>query len=135
MRVAPDDEIMLITNGGKQALYNAFAALLDPGDEVLLPAPYWTTYPEAIRLAGGVPVLVHAGAEQHFKITPAQLKAALNEWSRLEWPDNAPRSLGELANRVNAPLSDEPYCATASFSSWISRSPRTSTATGLSSTS
>ncbi len=46
---------MLVTNGGKQALYNAFAALLDPGDEVLLPAPYWTTYPESIRLAGGVP--------------------------------------------------------------------------------
>ena len=46
---------VLVTNGGKQALYNAFATLLDPGDEVLLPAPYWTTYPESIRLAGGVP--------------------------------------------------------------------------------
>ena len=46
---------VLVTNGGKQALYDAFAALLDPGDEVLLPAPYWTTYPESIRLAGGVP--------------------------------------------------------------------------------
>ena len=50
---------MLITNGGKQAVYNAFATLLDPGDEVLLVAPYWTTYPEAIKLAGGVPVEVH----------------------------------------------------------------------------
>ena len=49
---------MLVTNGGKQALYNAFAALLNPGDEVLLPAPYWTTYPESIALAGGVPVEV-----------------------------------------------------------------------------
>ena len=49
---------VLVTNGGKQALYEAFAALLDPGDEVLLPAPYWTTYPESIRLAGGVPVEV-----------------------------------------------------------------------------
>ena len=49
---------MLVTNGGKQAVYNAFATLLDPGDEVLLPAPYWTTYPESIRLAGGVPVEV-----------------------------------------------------------------------------
>ena len=45
---------MLVTNGGKQAVYNTFAALLDPGDEVLMPAPYWVTYPEAIRLAGGV---------------------------------------------------------------------------------
>src|SRR4051812_40757273 len=51
---------VLITNGGKQAVYQTFAALLDPGDEVLLPAPYWTTYPEAIALAGGVPVDVVA---------------------------------------------------------------------------
>ncbi len=49
---------MLVTNGGKQAVANAFAALLRPGDEVLVPAPYWTTYPEAISLAGGVPVVV-----------------------------------------------------------------------------
>ena len=49
---------ILITNGGKQALYNAFATLLDPGDEVILPAPYWTTYPESIMLAGGTPVIV-----------------------------------------------------------------------------
>src|SRR5213078_2990982 len=47
---------VLVTNGGKQAVYAAFASLLDPGDEVLLPAPYWTTYPEAVKLAGGVPV-------------------------------------------------------------------------------
>src|SRR3712207_2333564 len=51
---------VLVTNGGKQAVYEAFATLLDPGDEVLLPAPYWTTYPEAVRLAGGVPVEVLA---------------------------------------------------------------------------
>ena len=55
---AVDAGQVLVTNGGKQALYNAFATLLDPGDEVLLPAPYWTTYPESIRLAGGVPVQV-----------------------------------------------------------------------------
>src|SRR3954447_2104941 len=47
---------ILVTNGGKQAIYAAFAAMLDPGDEVIVPAPYWTTYPEAIQLAGGVPV-------------------------------------------------------------------------------
>src|ERR1051326_2386156 len=52
---------VLITNGGKQAVYQAFATLLDPGDEVLLPTPYWTTYPEAIGLAGGVPVPVASG--------------------------------------------------------------------------
>ncbi|NED53326.1 aminotransferase class I/II-fold pyridoxal phosphate-dependent enzyme, partial [Micromonospora aurantiaca] len=51
---------VLVTNGGKQAVYEAFAALLDPGDEVLVPTPYWTTYPESIKLAGGVAVDVVA---------------------------------------------------------------------------
>ncbi len=67
---------VLVTNGGKQAVYNTFAALLDPGDEVLLPAPYWTTYPEAIRLAGGTPVEVFAGADQGYLVTVDQLEAA-----------------------------------------------------------
>ncbi|HYO38131.1 MAG TPA: pyridoxal phosphate-dependent aminotransferase [Nocardioidaceae bacterium] len=67
---------VLVTNGGKQAIYEAFAAILDPGDEVLLPAPYWTTYPEAIRLAGGVPVEVLADETQDYKVTVAQLQAA-----------------------------------------------------------
>ncbi|MFC3688490.1 pyridoxal phosphate-dependent aminotransferase [Aquipuribacter hungaricus] len=67
---------VLITNGGKQAVYQAFATLLDPGDEVILPAPYWTTYPEAVRLAGGVPVEVFAGPEQGYLVTVEQLEAA-----------------------------------------------------------
>jgi aspartate aminotransferase len=67
---------VLVTNGGKQAVYQAFAAIVDPGDEVLLPAPYWTTYPEAIRLAGGVPVEVFAGADQGYLVTVEQLEAA-----------------------------------------------------------
>ncbi|WP_432495372.1 pyridoxal phosphate-dependent aminotransferase [Kineococcus auxinigenes] len=67
---------VLVTNGGKQAVYETFAALLDPGDELLLPAPYWTTYPEAARLAGGVPVEVFAGIEQGYKVTVEQLEAA-----------------------------------------------------------
>jgi len=72
-----DASQVLVTNGGKQAVYNAFATLLDPGDEVILPAPYWTTYPEAIRLAGGVPVEVFAGPEQGYKVTIEQLEAAV----------------------------------------------------------
>ncbi len=67
---------VLVTNGGKQAVYQAFAALLDPGDEVLLPAPYWTTYPEAIRLAGGVPVEVVADETQGYLVSVDQLEAA-----------------------------------------------------------
>jgi aspartate aminotransferase len=73
-QVAPEQ--VLVTNGGKQAVYNTFAALLDPGDEVLLPAPYWTTYPEAIKLAGGTPVEVFAGEEQDYLVTVEQLEAA-----------------------------------------------------------
>jgi aspartate/methionine/tyrosine aminotransferase len=72
--ITPDQ--VLITNGGKQAVYQAFATLLDPGDEVLLPAPYWTTYPEAIQLAGGVPVEVFAGEDQDYLVTVGQLEAA-----------------------------------------------------------
>lgn len=74
---------VLITNGGKQAVYEAFATLLDPGDEVLLPAPYWTTYPEAIRLAGGVPVEVMADETQGYLVTPEQLEAARTDRTKV----------------------------------------------------
>ena len=67
---------VLVTNGGKHAVYNTFAALLDPGDEVLLPAPYWTTYPEAIKLAGGTTVEVFAGEDQDYLVTIEQLEDA-----------------------------------------------------------
>jgi len=67
---------VLVTNGGKQAVYQAFAALLDPGDEVLLPAPYWTTYPECIRLAGGLPVEVATDETSGYLATVEQLEAA-----------------------------------------------------------
>jgi aspartate aminotransferase len=78
-----DPSQVMVTNGGKQAVYNAFATLLDPGDEVILPAPYWTTYPEAIRLAGGVPVEVFAGPEQGYKVTIEQLEAAVTPKSKV----------------------------------------------------
>ena len=72
--ISPDS--VLVTNGGKQAVYEAFAAIIDPGDEVLLPAPYWTTYPEAIALAGGSAVEVFAGSDQDYLVTVEQLEAA-----------------------------------------------------------
>ena len=71
-----DASQFLVTNGGKQAVYNTMAALVDPGDEVLLPAPYWTTYPEAIQVFGGVPVEVFAGIESGFRVSVEQLEAA-----------------------------------------------------------
>ena len=74
LEVAPNQ--VIVTNGGKQSVYQAFQAVVNPGDEVLLPAPYWTTYPEAIRLADGVPVEVFAGADQDYKVTVEQLEAA-----------------------------------------------------------
>ena len=67
---------VIITNGGKQAVFQSFATIVDEGDEVLLPAPYWTTYPEVVRLAGGVPVEVFAGADQNYLVTVEQLEAA-----------------------------------------------------------
>ena len=74
---------VLITNGGKQAVYNAFATLLDPGDEVMLIAPYWTTYPEAIKLAGGVPVEVVTDETTGYLATIEQLEAARTERTKV----------------------------------------------------
>ncbi|WP_353815904.1 pyridoxal phosphate-dependent aminotransferase [Agromyces sp. SYSU T00266] len=73
---------VVVTNGGKQAVYQAFQVLLDEGDEVLVPTPYWTTYPEAIKLAGGRQVDVFAGSEQGYLVTVEQLEAARTERTR-----------------------------------------------------
>ena len=78
-----DPAQFLVTNGGKQAVYNTMAALVDPGDEVLLPAPFWTTYPEPVRLFGGVPVEVFAGADAGFRVTVDQLEAARTERTKV----------------------------------------------------
>ena len=74
---------VLVTNGGKQALYNAFATLLDPGDEVLLPAPYWTTYPESIQLAGGVSVMVPTDESTGYRTSVAQLEQFVTARTKL----------------------------------------------------
>ena len=74
---------VVVTNGGKQAVYQAFQVLLDPGDEVLVPTPYWTTYPEVIKLAGGVQVDVFAGAEQGYLVTVEQLEAARTDRTKV----------------------------------------------------
>ncbi|MDI3419643.1 pyridoxal phosphate-dependent aminotransferase [Streptomyces luteolus] len=70
---------ILVTNGGKQAIYEAFATILDPGDEVIVPTPYWTTYPESIQLAGGVPVFVTADETTGYRVSVEQLEAAVTE--------------------------------------------------------
>jgi aspartate aminotransferase len=78
-----DASQVLVTNGGKHAVYAALATLVDDGDEVLLPAPYWVTYPEAIRLAGGTPVVVSAGVEEDFRVSVDALEAAWTPRSKL----------------------------------------------------
>ena len=75
----PDISQILVTNGGKHAVYNSCAVLLDPGDEVLLPAPYWTTYPESIALAGGKTVPLMTDISNEFRVTVDQLEEARTE--------------------------------------------------------
>ena len=74
---------ILVSSGGKQSFYNLCQALLNDGDEVIIPAPYWVSYPDMAILGGGVPVIVQAGMEQNFKITPKQLDKAITDKTRL----------------------------------------------------
>jgi aspartate aminotransferase len=113
---------VLVTNGGKQAVYEAFATITDPDDEVILPAPYWTTYPEAIRLAGGTPVEVLADERQDYLVTVEQLEAARTERTKAllfcspsnptgaVYPPDQVKAIGEwaVANNVWV-LTDEIY--------------------------
>lgn len=80
-----------VNSGGKHTLFNALVATLDPGDEVIIPAPYWVSYPDMVSFAGGTPVIVAAGADQNYKITPEQLSAAITpktKWLILNSPSN-----------------------------------------------
>ncbi|MEF8833394.1 MAG: aminotransferase class I/II-fold pyridoxal phosphate-dependent enzyme, partial [Halofilum sp. (in: g-proteobacteria)] len=74
---------ILVSCGGKQSFFNLAQALLNPGDEAIIPAPYWVSYPDMVKLAGGVPVIVRTGAEQRFKLTPEQLREAITASTRL----------------------------------------------------
>ncbi len=80
-----------VGTGGKQVLYNAFMATLNPGDEVIVPAPYWVSYPDMVLLAGGTPVVIEAGLDTAFKVTPEQLEAAITpktKWFLFNSPSN-----------------------------------------------
>ena len=74
---------VLVSNGAKQSVCNTIMALVNPGDEVIIPAPYWVSYPQMAKLAGGTPVIVEAGFDQNFKMTPEQLEAAITPKTRL----------------------------------------------------
>ena len=97
-------EQIIVSTGGKQVLYNALMATLNPGDEVIVPAPYWVSYPDMVRLAGGTPSIVATRIEDGFRITPAQLEAAIT--SRTKWlifnaPSN-PTGAGYSPDRLKA---------------------------------
>ena len=91
-----------VSSGGKQVLYNALMATLNPGDEVIVPAPYWVSYPDMVLLGGGTPVIVPAGIDQGFKITPDQLEAAITprtKWLIFNSPSN-PTGAGYTAEEI-----------------------------------
>ena len=100
---------VVVTNGGKHAVFSAFAAICDPGDEILVPAPYWTTYPEAITLAGGTPVVIDTDSESGFRVTIEQLEAATTDRTKAllfvspdnpssaVYPEAEVRAIGEWA--------------------------------------
>ena len=99
---APDQ--VIVTAGGKQALFNALVATLNPGDEVVIPAPHWVSYPDMVRLAGGTPVIVESGLATGFRITPRALDAAITprtKWVILNSPSN-PTGAGYDAERLRA---------------------------------
>lgn len=97
-------EHIAVSTGGKQVLYNALMATLNPGDEVIIPAPYWVSYPDMVRLAGGEPVIVPAGIESGFRITAQQLEAAITprtKWFIFNSPSN-PTGAGYDAKMLKA---------------------------------
>ncbi len=99
---APEEA--MVSTGGKQVLFNALVATLNPGDEVIIPAPYWVSYPDMTRLAGGEPVVVPAGLETGFKLTPAALEAAITprtKWFIFNSPSN-PSGAGYSAAELKA---------------------------------
>jgi aspartate aminotransferase len=91
---------ILVSGGGKQTLFNMAMALINPGDEAIVPAPYWVSYPEMVSMADGVPVIVYAGQEQGYKITAAQLRAAISPRTRLVFLNSPNNPTGAAYSRA-----------------------------------
>lgn len=107
---------IVISNGGKHSLKNIFDAIINPGDEVIIPAPYWLSYPEIVKLSGGVPVFVRTGAEQGYKITAADIKSAVSDKTKalvLNSPNNPTGMIytrQELEDIARAVIECDIYC-------------------------
>jgi aspartate aminotransferase len=97
--IATDPSEVLVSVGGKHAIYNALAAIVDDGDEVLIPAPYWVSYPEMVRLVGGTPIAVAAGAEDRFKVTPATLEELRTERTKALFINSPSNPTGVMYTR------------------------------------
>ncbi|MBP9727450.1 MAG: pyridoxal phosphate-dependent aminotransferase [Gammaproteobacteria bacterium] len=90
---------ILVSNGAKHSIYNALVALINPGDEVIIPAPYWVSYPDMVKLVEGVPVIIHASIQQNFKITPEQLDAAITEKTKLVFFNSPSNPSGKIYSK------------------------------------
>jgi aspartate aminotransferase len=99
-RLTYDRSQILVSSGAKQTCFNVCAALLDPGDECVIPAPYWVSYPDMVILADGVPVSVYGGADQGYKITPAQLAAAITPRTKLLFLNSPSNPTGAAYTRT-----------------------------------
>jgi aspartate aminotransferase len=90
---------ILVSNGAKHSIYNALVALINPGDEVIIPAPYWVSYPDMVKLVEGVPVIIHANIQQNFKITPQQLDAAITKKTKLVFLNSPSNPSGKIYSK------------------------------------
>ncbi len=90
---------ILVSNGAKHSIYNALVALINPGDEVIIPAPYWVSYPDMVKLVEGVPVIIHANIQQNFKITPEQLEAAITKKTKLVFFNSPSNPSGKIYSK------------------------------------
>ena len=121
---------ILVSNGAKQSVCNTVMALINPGDEVIIPAPYWVSYPQMVLLAGGKPVIVEAGFDQNFKMTPEQLEAAITPKTRLlilcspSNPTGSVYSKAELEGLAKVILSHEDLNLRAHQLCWQARKHR-----------
>ncbi len=91
---------IIVGTGGKQGVCNSILALVNPGDEVIIPAPYWVSYPQMVKLAGGTPVIINAGFDQNFKITPEQLEAAITPKTKMLIICSPSNPTGSVYNKV-----------------------------------
>jgi aspartate aminotransferase len=110
---------VVITNGGKQALFNTFLALLNPGDEVLIPSPYWLSYPEMVKIAEGTPRFLHAPFSQNFKITPAQLKEGITSKTKILVLNSPSNPTGEMYSREEFRALAEVLIAAENKNIWV----------------